>query len=72
MGQKVNLLKYPHIYKDLCRYGRNTQICKLQGRGYSKLTNLEWGWLLKTTIALLKPNILLIFFVKILSYAYKI
>ena len=38
--------------KDLCRYGRNTQICQLQG---------------KTPIALLKP----IFFVNILSYAYK-
>ena len=40
--------------------------------GDTQNLNLKWGWLLKTTIALLKPNIFLILFVKILSYAYKI
>ena len=33
---KTNKWKTLHSGKDLCRYGRNTQICQLQGRGDSK------------------------------------
>ena len=56
----IQILKNVGIAKDLCRYGQNTQFCQLQGRGDSK-----------PPTALLKPNIFLTFFVKIISYAHK-
>ena len=38
-----NLERVLSLEKNLCRYGRNTQICQLQGRGDSKPPYLYWN-----------------------------
>ena len=54
------LPRFVILYKDLWIYGQNTQIAKYISRGDSK-----------PLIALLIPNIFLIFFMKLFFYAYK-